>query len=290
MRFNSCPRYLACIAPATPRPQLQTHETPPVALHWRISPLPSPTSLRPTPRRRGLRLQRLCRPGRVPTREPAPLLQRLPHPRPRRPAHASAPAKLLIENLTPSSQPSDALLHHWRATAFVPNATPADFERLLRDFSAYPHNFAPEILASTVLTQTPTHTLLRLRTRQHHVITVVLDTTCDVTFATLDPAHGYSISRSTRIDEITPTGAAATDEQDNGFLYRLNTYWSYEQQGNGLYLQLECLSLTRAIPHGLAWAVRPYLESIPRDSLVFTLTSARNALHKPAPPQLKTSN
>jgi len=184
--------------------------------------------------------------------------------------------ELLIENLTPASQPADALLHHWRATAFVPNATPADFERLLRDFSAYPHNFAPEILTSTVLATTPTHTLLRLRTRQHHVITVVLGTTCDVTFAALDPTHGYSISRSTRIDEITP--APLSPNSDNGLLYRLNTYWSWEQRDGGLYLQLESLSLTRAIPHGLAWAVRPYLESIPRESLIFTLTSARNAL------------
>jgi hypothetical protein len=191
--------------------------------------------------------------------------------------------EVLIENLTPTSQPPDAILHHWRATAFVPNASPADFERLLRDFSAYPHNFAPEILSSTVLTQTPTHTLLRLRTRQHHVITVVLDTTCDVTFASLDAGHGYSISRSTRIDEIAPTG-------DQGFLYRLNTYWSWEQRDGGLYLQLESLSLTRAIPRGLAWAVRPFLESIPRESLIFTLTSARNALRKPRPPQLKTGN
>ena len=180
--------------------------------------------------------------------------------------------ELLIEHLTAPATP-DALLHHWRATAFVPNATPADFERLLREFSAYPHNFAPQVVSSTVLSHTPTDTLLRLRTRQHHVITVVLDTTCDVTFAELDPAHGYSISRSTRIDEISPAG-------DNGFLYRLNTYWSYEQRDGGLYLQIESLSLTRSIPHGLAWAVQPYLESIPRDSLVFTLTSARNALQK----------
>ena len=176
----------------------------------------------------------------------------------------------LVEQITTPVAP-DTLLHHWRATAFIPNATPADFERLLRDFNAYPHNFAPQIVSSTVLSHTPTDTLLRFRTRQHHVITVVLDTTVDVTFATLDPTHGYSVSRSTRVDEISPGG-------DNGFLYRLNTYWSYEQRDSGLYLQIESLSLTRSIPHGLAWAVQPYLESIPRESLVFTLTSARNAL------------
>lgn len=194
--------------------------------------------------------------------------------------------QLLIEQLTTPITP-DALLHHWRATAFVPNATPADFERLLQNFSAYPHNFAPQIVSSTVLSDTPPDTLLRLRTRQHHVITVVLDTTCDVTFAALDAAHAYSISRSTRIDQISPSG-------DDGFLYRLNTYWSYEQRDGGLYLQIESLSLTRSIPRGLAWAIRPYLESIPRESLVFTLTSARNALEKEHPslttPQLATRN
>ena len=180
--------------------------------------------------------------------------------------------QLLIEQIaTPST--SDALLHHWRATAFVPNATPAAFEQLLQNFSAYPHNFAPQIVSTTVLSRTATDTIVRLRTRQHHVITVVLDTTVDVTFASLDPAHGYSISRSTRVDQISPAG-------DDGFLYHLNTYWTYEQRDGGLYLQIESVSLTRSIPHGLAWAIKPYLESIPRESLIFTLTSARNALHK----------
>lgn len=181
--------------------------------------------------------------------------------------------EFLIEKI-PTRPAPDALLHDWSVTAFVPNSTVADFEHLLQNFSAYPNIFAPAIVSSTVLSQTPTDTLLRLRTREHHVITVVLDTTVDVTFASPDPAHGYSISRSTRVDEITPPG-------DTCFLYRLNTYWSYEQRDGGLYLQLESVSLTRDIPRGLAWIVNPYLDSIPRDSLILTLNSARNALRKP---------
>ena len=38
------------------------------------------------------------------------------------------------------------MLHHWRGTAFAPGATAADLERLLRDFEAYPQDFAPEVL------------------------------------------------------------------------------------------------------------------------------------------------
>ncbi len=205
--------------------------------------------------------------------------------------------QVLIEELATPAAPS-ALLHHWRATTFVPNATTADFEHLLQNFSAYPHNFAPQIVSSTVIWSTPTDTLLRLRTRQHHVLTVVLDTTCDVTFASLDPTHAYSISRSTRIDEIASSGSPSehvlSPSDEHGFLYRLNTYWSYEQRDGGLYLQIESISLTRSIPHGLAWVIQPYLESIPRESLVFTLTSARNALQKEQPslttPELTTRN
>lgn len=193
--------------------------------------------------------------------------------------------ELLIEQLTP--QPADlsgSLLHHWRGTAFVPNATAADFEHLLADFKSYPQNFAPQVLEARLVSQRGGHMQAWMRIRQHHVLTVVMDTTCDVTFGQLDVNHGYSISHSTRIDEIdapgTPSERALSPAEEHGFLYRLNTYWSYEQRDGGLYLQIEAVSLTRSIPTGLNWLIGPYIESIPRESLTFTLASARNALHK----------
>jgi hypothetical protein len=68
--------------------------------------------------------------------------------------------------------------------------------------------------------------------------------------------------------------------EEHGFLWRLNTYWSYEERDGGLYLQIESISLSRSIPLGLGWALRPYVESVPRESLEFTLRSARNAIRK----------
>jgi hypothetical protein len=78
------------------------------------------------------------------------------------------------------------------------------------------------------------------------------------------------------------TGAERTlsANEDHGFLWRLNTYWSYAELDGGLYLQIEAVSLTRSIPRGVGWAVQPYVESIPRESLEFTLRSACNALRK----------
>jgi hypothetical protein len=191
-----------------------------------------------------------------------------------------------IQNqLTPSSSDlSGALLHHWRGTAFTPGAKAADFERLMRDFNSYPQHFAPQVLQARVITQSGDSMQASMRIRQRHVITVVMDTAYDITFGQLDVQHGYSISQSTRIAEIdlpgTPAERTLNSSEEHGFLWRLNTYWSYEQRDGGLYLQIEAVSLTRSIPRGLGWAIRPYVESIPRESLEFTLRSACNALRK----------
>ena len=199
--------------------------------------------------------------------------------------------ELIIEQLTPATGAdlSGALLHHWRGTAFVPGAKAADFERLLRDFNAYPQHFSPQVLQASVLTRENDHLQALMRVRQKHVITVVMDTSYDVTFGRSDAQHGYSASRSTRISEIESPGTdrerALNSSEEHGFLWRLNTYWSYEERDGGLYVQIESISLSRSIPNGLGWALRPYVKSVPRESLEFTLRSARDAIQKEASPR-----
>ena len=192
---------------------------------------------------------------------------------------------LVIEDMNPSgSELSGALLHHWRGTGFAPGAHAADFERLLRDFNAYPKHFAPEVVSAHTLTQAGDRMSAAMRVRQHHVITVVMDTAYDIDFGRLDLQHGYSLSRSTHIAEIASPGSPAehalSSAEEHGFIWRLNTYWSYEERDGGLYMQIESVSLSRAIPRGLAWAVGPFVESVPRESLEFTLRSTCNAFGK----------
>ena len=198
--------------------------------------------------------------------------------------------ELIIEQIKERLAPftdanlSGAMLHHWRGTAFAPGAKAADFERLMQDFNAYPQHFSPQVLQAKVLTQEGGRMHAWMRVRQRHVITVVLDTSYDITFGQLDVRHGYSISQSERITEINAAGTAAErplkNNEEHGFLWRLNTYWSYEERDRGLYLQIEAVSLTRSIPSGLGWVIRPYVESIPRESLEFTLRAACNALRR----------
>jgi hypothetical protein len=201
--------------------------------------------------------------------------------------------EFIVEQLTPAGGANlpGAMLHHWRGTAFVPGATAGDFERLMKDFSAYPQHFSPQVLQASLLTQQNDHLQASMRVRQKHVITVVMDTVYDITFGRLDAQHGYSVSRSTRISEIDSPGTGdervLSSGQEHGFLWRQNIYWSYEERDGGLYMQIESVSLSRSIPRGLGWAVQPFVESVPRESLEFTLRSVCNALRARNQPQLE---
>lgn len=193
----------------------------------------------------------------------------------------------IIEQLTPPAGVAlpGATLYHWRGTAFAPGAKAADFERLMKDFNSYSQHFSPQVLVARVLTQDGDHLQATVRIRQQHVLTVVLDTTYDITFGHLGAGRGYSISRSARIAEIAAPGTPAehvlSASEEHGFLWRQNTYWSYEERDGGLYMQIESISLTRTIPTGLGWAIGPYAESIPRESLEFTLRAVCSALRRP---------
>ncbi len=194
--------------------------------------------------------------------------------------------ELIVEKLTPSAGEDlpGAMLHHWRGSAFAPGATGADFERLMRNFNAYPQHFSPQVLQAKVLAEQGDHFQAWMRVCQKHVITVVMDTTYNVTFGRLDARHGYSISRSTKISEIDSPGTrserALEAKEEHGFLWRLDTYWSYEERDGGLYMQIESVTLTRSIPTGLGWAIGPFVESVPRESLEFTLRATREALRR----------
>jgi len=193
--------------------------------------------------------------------------------------------ELVIENLKPAKNNlPGAVLYDWRGTAFQPGATATDFERLMRDFAAYPRIYAPEIVSAKVLSQKVDRYQATMRVRQKHVITVVMDTTYDIHFGQLDARRGWSTSRSTQIDEIDnaemKNERVLSQADQHGFLWRLNTYWTFEERDGGLYMQIESVSLARSIPSGLGWLIGPFVESVPRESLEFTLHATRYALRR----------
>lgn len=61
-------------------------------------------------------------------------------------------------------------------------------------------------------------------------------------------------------------------------LWRLHSYWRFEQKDGGVFIECCAISLTRDIPPTLAWIIKPIVRKLPKQSLVHTLEATRNAL------------
>jgi hypothetical protein len=61
-------------------------------------------------------------------------------------------------------------------------------------------------------------------------------------------------------------------------LWRIVTFWRVEEADGGVYLECEVIGLTRGVPYGLGWLIRPIIRSFPRESLSETLSETQHAL------------
>lgn len=179
-------------------------------------------------------------------------------------------------------QSGGALLHHWRAVALIPDVTAEEMLALLRDYNHLSAYYAPEVVSSYGLVEERDGAKVAMRLQKRQIVTVVLDAEFDVQNGLTALGGGYSISRSTHIWQVdqagTPREHRRAEGADDGFLWRLNSYWSFQNSRDGLLVECEAVSLTRDVPVGLGWLIGPIVQNLPRSSLEFTLTATRNAL------------
>jgi hypothetical protein len=177
------------------------------------------------------------------------------------------------------------LIHDWVGTVLIPKVTVAQVLALIQDYDHSTRYYSPDVVQSRLVSHQEDDFQVFMRLRKHKVVTVVLDTQYNVHYGRLDGAHQFSFSRSTRVSEIadpgTPKERPLATGHDHGFMWRLNSYWAFEQVDDGVLVECEAISLTRDIPAGLGWMIGPFVNSIPRESLRFTLDATRKALQEP---------
>ena len=180
-----------------------------------------------------------------------------------------------------------ALIHHWVGTVFIPGASLEQVLTLVQDYDHHREYYSPEVVKSRILERTGNDFKIHLRLKQKRIITVVFDTEHEVHYAHLDAKRAHSRSYSSRIVQVEHPGEMRERPlpagKDGGFLWRLNSYWRFSETGPGVYVQCEAISLTRDIPPGLHWLIGPFIQSIPRESLDFTLRSTRTAVLRSVP-------
>lgn len=174
----------------------------------------------------------------------------------------------------------DGLISHWRGSVFLPGARLASLlDRVQHPSETGPHQ--EDVLALRVLDRGDNWLKLYIRMTRTKIVTVTYDTEHQVSYRRHSPDHVSSQSIATKIAEIEGAGTARESAkpqgQDRGFLWRMNSYWRYEQVPGGVIVELESLTLSRSIPLGLGVVVQPIIDNIAEESMTRTLDNLRTS-------------
>lgn len=174
------------------------------------------------------------------------------------------------------------LLHDWIGAAFVPASTVDEALALVQDYNRHKIIYQPEVMDSKLLSHRGNDFKIYLRLLKKKVIAVVLDTDHDVHYLCIDRARWFCRSYTTRIAEVDAAGTAretvSPADTGHGFLWRLYSYWKFQEKKGGVSIECRAISLTRDIPFGLGWVIEPIVQNLPRESLINTLEATRRAL------------
>lgn len=176
----------------------------------------------------------------------------------------------------------DGMIHHWVGVVFIPGASLDEVLAVLQDYDRQSVYYAPDVERSKLESRDGDHFRVFLRFRRRKMLTVVLDTEHQVTYYRDAPGIAHSRSSAVRIAEVDNPGERTEKEMppgdDDGFMWKMETWWRLVAKDGGVYVQSEVASLTRDIPAGLGWMVGPFVTAIPKESLTFTLEATRKAV------------
>jgi hypothetical protein len=169
-------------------------------------------------------------------------------------------------------------LQHWRGAVFLPGVklTP------LLDALRHPPEhgpYQPDVLAMRVEYRDADALDMFIRMSRSSIVTVTYDTEHRVEFTPRDAARASTRSVATRITEMDHAGSpgerALASDDDHGYLWRMNSYWRYEQVDGGVIAEMESLTLSRNIPSAVRFLVDPIVDRIARESVERTLRGFR---------------
>ncbi len=174
------------------------------------------------------------------------------------------------------------MVHHWVGDAFVPGTSIASAFEALRNYNNYKEIYKPQIIRSRLISHHGNNYKIYLRMQKSSIVSVTLDTWYSIHISEIDSARGLTRSYSTRIQQVEDAGTPQEHldpvGHDSGYLWRIDSYWRYEQVKGGMIVEWESIALSRPIPFLLAWFVKPLVRSIARDTVTDMLKATRKAV------------
>ena len=177
----------------------------------------------------------------------------------------------------------DGLIHDWVGAAFIPDRTVGQALALVQDYVNHKNIYRPEVVESGVLSHNEDRFQIHLRLLKKKIVSVVLDTYHDVLYSSFPlTSRALCFSRSTQIIEVqnagTPHELKLPPDFGYGFLWRLYSYWRFQEKDGGTFVECRAISLSRDVPAVLAWAINPIVRKLPKESLIHTLAATKQGV------------
>lgn len=176
----------------------------------------------------------------------------------------------------------DGLIHDWIGATRIAATTVEKVVAVVQDYDNHKNIYKPEVIDSKLISRNGDDFEIYLRLLKKKIITVVLDTYHDVHYSSPDSSRWCIRSYTTRISEVEDAGKpdekALPPDTGHGFMWRLYSYWRFEERDGGVRVECRAISLSRDIPTGLGFIIEPIIRKLPRTSLISTLESTRQAL------------
>ena len=199
--------------------------------------------------------------------------------------------KILVEQVNTKTEghPIEVphgLIHDWIGVLFIPNASLAQTLAVAQNYDNHQNIYNPEVRHSRLLQRNGNQFKVFLQLYRKSLVTVVINADFEITYEPSGTNRVVSHSYSTRLVEVE--GAGRADERElpvddaHGYLWRLYSYWRFEEKDGGVYVQLESIGLSRGVPAIIGWLINPLLRSIPRGTLTSLLGATRAAVMKPS--------
>jgi hypothetical protein len=179
------------------------------------------------------------------------------------------------------------LIHDWIGAAFIPHVKLTDVLHVVRDYARYKESYQPSVLDSKVIaTGDSKDRFSMLLMNRALFLKTALDTDYEATFVPVDDRRLYSVSRTTRVQEIEEYGAPGQhplpEGVGHGLIWRLFSITRYVERDGGVYIELEVIGLSRDIPVSVRWLVEPIVRRVSRSSLSTSLRQTENAVRMQA--------
>lgn len=180
-------------------------------------------------------------------------------------ATAVPPASGAIAPTGESIHVPSGTISDWRGAVFIPNLT---LDRLLYGLQ-HPGTPPPQedVVSSRVIARGDDSLRVGIRLVRHAIVTVSYDTEHEMRFRRVTPTVATARSVATRIEQV--------DGGDHGFLWRLHSYWRYQESAGGVLVELRSLTLSRSVPALVRPVASPLVTRIARESMVRTLEALR---------------